>query len=139
MEVTFLFAEYLLPVCHAALLTDDDLPGLLNRLTRIHRRQNPDAWLHYARECGLALDNPAQGPRYDLHEMAIAAVLCQQGVALVPKMYVESELSAGTLVAPWPGSPTLAKRFCLIKPGGGEGEPALQMFERWLQTEIAAG
>ncbi|MCZ3467182.1 hypothetical protein, partial [Klebsiella pneumoniae] len=24
-------------------------------------------------------------------------------------------------------------------PGGGEGEPALQMFERWLQTEIAAG
>ncbi|MGD1708132.1 hypothetical protein, partial [Klebsiella pneumoniae] len=21
----------------------------------------------------------------------------------------------------------------------GEGEPALQMFERWLQTEIAAG
>lgn len=61
------------------------------------------------------------GPRYDLHEMAIAAVLSQQGVALVPKMYVESELSAGTLVAPWPGSPTLAKRFCLIKPGGGEG------------------
>lgn len=121
MEVTFLFAEYLLPVCHAALLTDDDLPGLLNRLTRIHRRQNPDAWLHYARECGLALDNPAQGPRYDLHEMAIAAVLSQQGVALVPKMYVESELRAGTLAAPWPGSPTLAKRFCLIKPGGGEG------------------
>jgi DNA-binding transcriptional LysR family regulator len=61
MDVTFLFAEYLLPVCHAALLTDDDLPGLLNRLPRIHRRQNPDAWLHYARECGLALDNPAQG------------------------------------------------------------------------------
>lgn len=53
--------------------------------------------------------------------MAIAAVLSQQGVALVPKMYVESELRSGTLVAPWPGLPTLAKRFCLIKPGGGEG------------------
>ena len=139
MDVTFLFEEYLLPVCHAALLTNDDLPGQLNRLPRIHRRQNPDAWLLYARECGLVLDNPAQGPRYDLHEMAIAAVLSQQGVALVPKMYVESELRAGTLVAPWPGSPTLAKRFCLIKPGGGEGELALQVFERWLQTEIAAG
>ena len=139
LRVEKLYAEYLLPVCHAALLTDDDLPGLLNRLPRIHRRQNPDAWLHYARECGLALDNPAQGPRYDLHEMAIAAVLSQQGVALVPKMYVESELRSGTLVAPWPGLPTLAKRFCLIKPGGGEGEPALQVFERWLQTTIAAG
>ena len=139
LRVEKLYAEYLLPVCHAALLTNDDLPGQLNRLPRIHRRQNPDAWLLYARECGLALDNPAQGPRYDLHEMAIAAVLSQQGVALVPKMYVESELRAGTLVAPWPGSPTLAKRFCLIKPGGGEGELALQVFERWLQTEIAAG
>ncbi len=31
MDVTFFVAEYLLPVCHAALLTDDDLPGLLNR------------------------------------------------------------------------------------------------------------
>ena len=34
---------------------------------------------------------------------------------------MESELRAGTLAAPWPGSPTLAKRFCLIKPGGGRG------------------
>ncbi len=115
----------MLPVCHAALLTDDDLPGLLNRLTRIHRRQNPDAWLHYARECGLALDNPARGAALLICiEMAIAAVLSQQGVALVPEMYVESELSAGTLVAPWPGLPTLAKRFCLIKPGGGRGASA---------------
>lgn len=64
----------------------------LNELPRIHRRQNPDAWHHYARECGIHLDNPAQGVRYDLHEMAIAAVIAGQGVALVPRMYVENEL-----------------------------------------------
>lgn len=71
--------------------------------------------------------------------LAIAAVLSQQGVALVPKMYVESELRSGTLVAPWPGSPTLAKRFCLIKPGGGEGSLRCRRLSAGLQTTIAAG
>ncbi len=39
MEVTFYLRSICCRFCHAALLTDDDLPGLLNRLTRIHRRQ----------------------------------------------------------------------------------------------------
>ncbi len=101
-----LFAEYLLPVCHAALLTDDDLPGLLNRLTRIHRRQNPDAWVALMPASAVwrwitLLRGRAticmrwRSPRY----LAIA------GCALVPKMYVESELSAGTLVAIVAGPP----------------------------------
>ena len=81
----------------------------LNELPRIHRRQNPDAWHHYARECGIHLDNPAQGVRYDLHEMAIAAVIAGQGVALVPRMYVENELRCGMLVSPWPASGCLSK------------------------------
>jgi DNA-binding transcriptional LysR family regulator len=35
--------------------------------------------------------------RYDLHEMAIAAALAGQGVALVPHVYVEKALENGTL------------------------------------------
>jgi DNA-binding transcriptional LysR family regulator len=48
--------------------------------------------------------------------MAIAAVMARQGVALVPRMYVENELKHGLLVSPWPESATLSKRFCLVKP-----------------------
>jgi hypothetical protein len=61
MRLRFLFEERLVPVCHAGLLTGEDLASQLNALPRIHRRQNPDAWQRYAEECGIALDNPAQG------------------------------------------------------------------------------
>lgn len=98
MRIRFLFQESLVPVCHPVLLTDEDISAQLNRLPRIHQRQNPDAWQYYARENGISLDNPAQGVRYDLHEMAITAALSGQGVALVPRMYIEKDLACGTLV-----------------------------------------
>lgn len=93
-------------------VTDErDIASLLNELPRIHRRQNPTPGLRYAEECAIALDNPAQGVRYDLHEMAIAAALAGQGVALVPHVYIEKELENGLLVAPWPIASSLRKRF----------------------------
>lgn len=137
MRTQFLFQENLVPVCHPTLLTSHDVNHQLNELPRIHRRQNPDAWHHYARESGILLDNPAQGVRYDLHEMAIAAVLGGQGVALVPRMYVEKELNCGLLVSPWPASVRLSKRFCLVKPTEtGINDAALDSFERWLLAEM---
>ena len=137
MRMDFLFKENLVPVCHPELLTDTDLSSLLNELPRIHRRQNPEAWYSYACESGIVLDNPAQGVRYDLHEMAIAAALAGDGVALVPWMYVEKDLSSGALAAPWPKSEVLSKSFCLVKPvETGINDAALQVFEQWLKAEI---
>ncbi len=137
MRMQFLFQEKLVPVCHPALLTDKDIYEQLNELPRIHRRQNPDAWHHYSRESEIILDNPAQGVRYDLHEMAIAVVMAGQGVALVPRMYVENELRRGELVSPWPESVTLSKKFCLVKPTEtGINEAALEDFAHWLLAEI---
>lgn len=137
MHIQFLFRENLLPVCHPGLLTGKNVSLQLNSLPRIHRRQNPQAWEHYAQENEIVLDNPAQGVRYDLHEMAIAAALAGHGVALVPQMYIEKELSSGALVAPWPQSVTLSKNFCLVKPAErGVNETALQAFEQWLGDEI---
>ncbi|MEL4016068.1 LysR substrate-binding domain-containing protein [Dryocola clanedunensis] len=138
MRRRFLFQEKLLPVCHPALLTSGNLSEQLNALPRIHRRQNPEAWHSYARESGIVLDNPAQGVRYDLHEMAIAAAVAGQGVAMVPRMYVENELRSGALVAPWPEAEGLSKNFCLIKPlETGVNEAAVADFEGWLVAAIA--
>jgi len=137
MRVHALFQEQLQPVCTPALLTHHDVNRQLNALPRIHRPQNPDAWHQYAQEIGLHLDNPAQGARYDLHEMAIAAVIAGQGVALIPRMYVEHELRCGTLISPWPASNCLSKTFCLVKPmETAVNEAALNSFERWLLAEI---
>ncbi|WP_439214626.1 LysR substrate-binding domain-containing protein [Duffyella gerundensis] len=139
MRTRFLLQEKLVPVCHPGLLTGKDINVQLNEVPRIHRRQNPDAWHHYANEHDIKLDNPAQGSRYDLHEMAIAAALAGQGVALVPHMYVEKELHSRVLVAPWPESNSLSKRFCLVKPvETGLNEAALQAFESWMLAEATS-
>ncbi|MCU7784977.1 LysR family transcriptional regulator, partial [Lelliottia amnigena] len=56
---------------------------------------------------------------------------------LVPRMYVENELSCGMLVSSWPASECLSKKFCLVKPTEtGINEATLESFERWLLTEI---
>ncbi|MGK8803419.1 LysR substrate-binding domain-containing protein [Acinetobacter seifertii] len=137
MRTQFLLEELLIPVCHPALLSDEELTGQLLQLPRIHRRQNPEAWEEYAEEHGILFKHPAQGVRYDLHEMAISAALAGLGVALVPSMYVENELENGLLIAPWPKSKILKKRFCLVKPPeSGINENALMVFEKWLESEI---
>lgn len=137
MRTQFLLEERLIPVCHPALLSDEELTGQLLQLPRIHRRQNPEAWEEYAEEHSILFKHPAQGVRYDLHEMAISAALAGLGVALVPSMYVENELENGLLVAPWPKSKLLKKRFCLVKPPEtGINESILMIFEKWLETEI---
>lgn len=138
MHVRFLFKERLVPVCHPALLTRGDIFEQLNRLPRIHRRQNPEAWHRYAQENNITLDNPSLGPKYDLHEMAIAATLAGLGVALIPPVYLEKELKSGALVTPWPASDALSKNFCLVKPvDSGINSAALQAFEDWLWNQIA--
>lgn len=137
MHMQFLFRETLVPVCHPSLLNNNENIVQLNELPRIHRRQNLHAWKNYADEIGIEFDNPMQGVRYDLHEMTIAAALSGQGVAMVPRIYVERELSSGELVSPWPESASLSKKFCLVKPPEtGINEAALRAFERWILAEI---
>lgn len=138
MRVVSLFQERLVPVCHPDLLTGHHVQMQLNTLPRIHRRQTPDAWHNYARESGIRIDNPALGVRYDLHEMAIAAALSGQGVALVPQIYIAGDLASGTLVAPWPVASSLSKHFCLVKPAQtGLSETTLTVFEAWLWEKAA--
>ena len=105
-------------------------------LPRLHRRQNPDAWQRYSLETGIPLTNPAIGARYDLHGMLIEATLAGLGVALVPRLYVETELALGRLVAPWPEGKTISKTFCLIlpEPIALSREP-IQAFAQWMLDE----
>jgi len=46
--------------------------------------------------------------------MLIEAALAGLGVALVPRLYVETELAQGRLVAPWSQGKAVSKTFCLV-------------------------
>lgn len=138
MRTHRLLSEVLIPVCHPDLVKESLGMVSLDRIPRLHRRQNPDAWQRYAQETGIPLTNPAIGARYDLHLMLIEAALSGLGVALVPRLYVENELAQGRLVAPWPDGKTISKTFCLILPESIElsGEP-VKVFARWILEEAS--
>ncbi|MGV1803725.1 LysR substrate-binding domain-containing protein [Agrobacterium vitis] len=136
MRTHRLLHEVLVPVCHPALIRDRDPATALDALPRLHRRQNPDAWHRYAEEAGVVLTNPAIGPRYDLHSMQIEAALAGLGVALVPRLYIESELAECRLVAPWPDGESISKTFCLILPEPIRmSDGPIQSFANWLIEE----
>ncbi|WP_034302630.1 LysR substrate-binding domain-containing protein [Herbaspirillum sp. RV1423] len=136
MHLHHLLEEVLVPVCNPALLAGADADISLDKLPRLHRRQNPDAWQLYAEEVGIVLTNSAVGARYDLHSMLIEAALAGLGVALVPRLYIGAELEQGRLVAPWPDSKTTAKNFCLVLPEPIElSEGPLQIFSKWVLHE----
>ncbi|MEC5321526.1 LysR substrate-binding domain-containing protein [Brenneria populi subsp. brevivirga] len=136
MRTHRLLHEVLVPVCHPALMPEGEKTTALNTLPRLHRRQNPDAWQRYSQETGIPLTNPATGARYDLHAMLIEAALSGLGVALVPHLYVETELASGRLIAPWPAGKSISKTFCLIlpEPLGLSDEP-IDAFAQWLMDE----
>ncbi len=136
MRTHRLLHETLVPVCHPALLNSGEGAVSLDELPRLHRRQNPDAWESYAQETGIVLTNPAVGARYELHSMQIEAALVGLGVALVPRVYVETELEEGRLVAPWPDGVSISKTFCLILPEPIRlSEGPVQVFANWLMKE----
>ncbi len=136
MHLHHLLEEVLVPVCSPALLADAGANASLDELPRLHRRQNPDAWQVYAQASGIVLTNSAVGPRYDLHSMLIEAALAGLGVALVPRLYIETELEQGRLVAPWPDDKAVTKNFCLVLPEPIElSEGPLQVFAKWLLGE----
>jgi DNA-binding transcriptional LysR family regulator len=130
-----LLEERLVPVCHPSLL---ERSMVLDDLPRLHRRQNPDAWQHYAQDNRIHLTHPAVGPRHDLHAMLIEAALAGLGVALVPRLYVEGELAEGRLVAPWPDGASISKTFCLILPEPVRlSEAPIQAFAQWLMEQVS--
>jgi DNA-binding transcriptional LysR family regulator len=136
MRTHRLLHETLVPVCHPALVDKGEGAVSLDELPLLHRRQNPDAWQRYAQETGIVLTNPAVGARYDLHSMQIEAALAGLGVALVPRLYIETELAEGRLVAPWPDGASISKTFCLVLPEPIRlSEGPIQVFANWLIKE----
>ncbi|MET3602064.1 DNA-binding transcriptional LysR family regulator [Martelella mangrovi] len=68
--------------------------------------------------------------------MQIEAALAGLGVALVPRLYIETELAEGRLVAPWPDGRSISKTFCLVLPEPIRlSEGPVQVFANWLLAE----
>ena len=131
-----LFAADLVPVCTPAiakrLTTPDDLKGA----TLLRVTHAPGDWTRWFKGAGIPRF-PVKGPAFDYYGQALQAAADGVGVALGIRPYVDDDLRAGRLVAPFAHSVPKGEQWYLIYHARRQDEPSFATFRRWI-TQAAS-
>lgn len=133
-----LFEAKLVPVCSPAfargLRRPRDLdPGTLLRVT--HAKSDWPMWLRAAGVRGVV----AKGPLLEFYGQALQAAADGVGMALGIRPYIDDDLAARRLVAPFALSVPKGSEWYLIYKTGRQDEPAFRLFRGWLMSAIEPG
>ena len=136
-----LFVDSLFPVCSPALLESAKLraPNDLSRCTLLHlnlrRRDWPD-WLAGAGRENLSAEN-----NLFLEDLGVVyqCAVAGMGVAMGQQAYVEPDLAAHRLVAPFDFVLKRPAGYFLVCPKDRAHLTKIRIFKEWLRERIAAG
>jgi len=131
-----LFEADLLPVCAPALAARLRRPSALAResLLRVaHAPEDWPRWLDAAGATGVA----AEGPLFDYYGQAQQAAADGLGVAMGIRPYVDDDLAAGRLVAPFALAVPKGRRWYLVHRPERAAEPGFRAFRAWLLRAAA--
>lgn len=142
LRADWLMADEIFPVCSPRLLTGDkplntpvDLAHHpLLQVSGVTANDWND-WLHAAGQPPLT----AKGPRltFDLAMMAVQAAIDGQGVCIGRSTYVDEDLRAGRLVAPFDLRLKSASGFYLVTPHDQAESKKIVAFRGWLSQVLA--
>ena len=135
----YLFGEEVVPVCAPSLLAKRiRKPHELLNYPLLHSTTRPDAWSRWFANLGVEDNATMQGVRYELHSMLISAAAAGLGIALVPKFFVDEQLTQLGLVIPFAATGVEESAYYLVYPTElSHGKP-LELFRTWLLEEAAA-
>lgn len=135
-----MFSADLTPVCTPKLAKKiRNLKSLRGQpLLRVHH--SPGDWQHWLNAVGLG-DLEARGPEFEFYGQALQAAVDGVGIALGVRPYIDDDLSAGRLVAPFKQSVSNGKQWHLVYREDRTNDPAFMAFRDWIldQAEAAAG
>lgn len=142
LRADWLMSDEIFPVCSPRLLTGDkplntpvDLAHHpLLQVSGVTANDWND-WLHAAGQPPLT----AKGPRltFDLAMMAVQAAIDGQGVCIGRSTYVDEDLRAGRLVAPFDLRLKSASGFYLVTPHDQAESKKIVAFRGWLSQVLA--
>ncbi|MFY7778009.1 MAG: LysR substrate-binding domain-containing protein [Elstera sp.] len=129
-----LFTADLFPVASPSVAARLRRPTDLTGETLLHVRHAEDEWPIWLRAAGLAPKMGTAGALwFDFHAFALQAALDGLGIALARRPFVEQDLAAGRLVAPFDLSVPKGAAWCLIYRPDSEMIPAFEAFRAWLR------
>jgi LysR family glycine cleavage system transcriptional activator len=129
LVATPLFSADLVPVCTPALrvATPAALDG--HGLLRVaHAPQDWPRWLAAAGVTGVV----ANGPVFDFYGQALQAALDGVGIAMGIRPYIDDDLAAGRLVAPFALTMPKGERWYLLHRESRGLEPGFRIFRDWI-------
>lgn len=134
-EALTLFSADLFPVCTPAIARRMKVPADLRNETLLQVAHQADDWPSWLRAAGLKLRPEKRGPRFDNYALALQAAVDGLGVAIGLRPYVEDDIAAGRLVAPFAMTVPKDKAWYLIASPARRDDPSFAAFRDWLLAE----
>lgn len=131
-----LFAGDLLPVCIPRLAASLKRPADLKGPTLLRVAHSPDDWPSWLKAAG-ATRISARGPEFQYYGQALQAALDGLGIAMGIRPYIDDDLAAGRLVAPFALSVPKGMRWYLIYRSFQTEQRDFAAFRRWIMHAAA--
>jgi LysR family glycine cleavage system transcriptional activator len=132
-----LFAADLLPVCAPRLASQLKRPADLKGPNLLRVAHAADDWPLWLKAAGAARLT-ARGPEFQFYGQALQAAVDGLGVAMGIRPYIDDDLAAGRLIAPFPLSVPKGMRWYLVYRSFRTDQRDFAAFRRWI-IHAAAG
>ena len=139
-QATMLVGEEVLPVCAPSLLGPTHQavsPEAVAAMPLLQQSTRPFGWSQWFDAMGVAAAHALSGPRYELFSMTATAAIHGLGVALVPRLLIETELQRGDLVVACNRPLRGERAYYLVTPLCETEPPAVVHFRQWLVKATA--
>jgi len=131
-----LFAADLLPVCAPRMAAQLKRPADLKSPAMLRVAHSPDDWPLWLKAAGLARLS-ARGTEFQYYGHALQAALDGLGIAMGIRPYIDDDLAAGRLVAPFELSVPKGMRWYLIYRSYRTEQRDFAAFRRWIVRAAA--
>jgi len=141
LRADWLIQDSWFPVCSPALLQGERplrRPEDLAHHTLIHVEHYREAWALWLEAAGAPVEIALRrGLTFDLIMVALQAAIDGSGVALAGTSFVEIDMAAGRLVAPFElALPHKEGGFYIVAPEETADQPAIATFRNWLLASV---
>ena len=133
-----LFAADLIPVCSPALAEQLRAPRQLAEATLLRVAHAPEDWPSWLTSMGVP-EVEATGPVFGFYGQAIQAATDGLGVAMGIRPYIDDDLTAGRLIAPFARSVPKGSQWYLIYKDFQRGDQTFSVFRGWLLGQACRG
>jgi LysR family glycine cleavage system transcriptional activator len=127
-----LFAADLTPVCAPQVAARLKGPGSLTVEALLRVSHAPQDWPRWLKSAGLA-KLTAKGPIFEYYGHALQAAADGLGIALGIRPYIDDDLAAGRLVAPFALCVPKGERWYLVFREFRRAEPGFRAFSHWIK------